>query len=428
MYVADFSITTTWRPLTRVAFRFGFVYFTLYVFFTQMLGGLIAWPGGELPDFGTVPPMRNVVTWTAAHVFRVKAPLVITGSGSGDKTFDWVLACCLLVIAIAVTTVWTAGDRRTQYAGLHKWFRLFLRFALGSTLLSYGSVKLVPLQMPAPNLTRLVEPFGNFSPMGVLWASIGASRAYEMFTGIAEITAGVLLFIPGLTTLGALIALADVIEVFLLNMTYDVPVKLFSFHLILLSLVLLAPEATRLTNVIVLNRAAPASSQTPLASSRRARRTLVAVQCVFGAYLVATALYTASKQWSVYGGGAPKSALYGIWNVDELQVDGQTFPPLLTKTGHWRRVLFDGATRVSFQQMDDTMVNYAGSVDPIRHRIELGPNVGSLAYERPSPDRLTLDGTMQGHHTTMRLTLFDRSRFVLVSRGFHWVQEYPFNR
>lgn len=41
-------------------------------------------------------------------------------------------------------------------------------------------VKAIPLQMPAPNLTRLLEPFGHFSPMGVLWHSIGASRGYEM--------------------------------------------------------------------------------------------------------------------------------------------------------------------------------------------------------------------------------------------------------
>jgi hypothetical protein len=32
---------------------------------------------------------------------------------------------------------------------------------------------------------------------------IGASPAYEMFTGIVELTCGILLFIPGLTVAGA---------------------------------------------------------------------------------------------------------------------------------------------------------------------------------------------------------------------------------
>jgi hypothetical protein len=35
---------------------------------------------------------------------------------------------------------------------------------------------------------------------------------------------------------------------------------------------------------------------------------------------------------------------------------------------------------------------------------------------------------MEGHQVHMRLQLFDRQKFELVSRGFHWIQEYPFNR
>jgi hypothetical protein len=35
---------------------------------------------------------------------------------------------------------------------------------------------------------------------------------------------------------------------------------------------------------------------------------------------------------------------------------------------------------------------------------------------------------MDGHTIHMQLALFDRNRFLLVTRGFHWIQEYPFNR
>jgi len=35
---------------------------------------------------------------------------------------------------------------------------------------------------------------------------------------------------------------------------------------------------------------------------------------------------------------------------------------------------------------------------------------------------------MDGHKVHMQLELFDRKKFLLVSRGFHWVQENPFNR
>ena len=68
---------------------------------------------------------------------------------------DWVLAFCLLIIAVAASTAWSVLDRRrTEYVSLHKWFRLFLRFALGSTMVTYGLAKAIPMQMPAPGLAR----------------------------------------------------------------------------------------------------------------------------------------------------------------------------------------------------------------------------------------------------------------------------------
>ncbi|ATL66575.1 hypothetical protein CRH09_10500 [Nocardia terpenica] len=44
----------------------------------------------------------------------------------------------------------------------------------------------------------------------------------------------------------ALLSLVDTALVFVLNMTFDGPIKIISSHLMLMSLVLLAPEARRL--------------------------------------------------------------------------------------------------------------------------------------------------------------------------------------
>ena len=88
-----------WSLATRIAFRFCFVYFGLFCLLTQISGGLLPLPNIDISDPATLSPMRQVVTWTATHIFKVTHPLVIDMSGSGDKIFDWVLAFCLLVIA-----------------------------------------------------------------------------------------------------------------------------------------------------------------------------------------------------------------------------------------------------------------------------------------------------------------------------------------
>jgi uncharacterized membrane protein YphA (DoxX/SURF4 family) len=230
-----------WSLAKRVGFRFVAIYFPLYILVTQMLPSILI-PDIDFPEAGTFGAPRALVEWVAHHVFRVSAELVVTGSGSGDKIFDWTEAFCLLVLAALGTAVWSLLDRRrASYSALDRWLRLAVRIALGSSLVVYGMDKVVPLQMPYPDLRRLVEPFGSLSPMGVLWASIGASPAYEIFTGCAEALGGILVLFPRTALLGGLVCLADTVEVFVLNMTYDVPVKLFSFHLILFCLYLLAP-------------------------------------------------------------------------------------------------------------------------------------------------------------------------------------------
>ena len=55
------------RPATRIAFRFCFIYFSLYVLTTQMVTGLLLLPVGNVPNIGELPPLRNVTTWVAVH-------------------------------------------------------------------------------------------------------------------------------------------------------------------------------------------------------------------------------------------------------------------------------------------------------------------------------------------------------------------------
>jgi uncharacterized membrane protein YphA (DoxX/SURF4 family) len=267
--------------------------------------------GVDIPDPSTVWPLRQLVVWTAARILDIKAPLEYDGnSGSGDGMFGWVLVFCLLILSVVATGAWHILDRRRgNYVALQKWFRLFIRFSLAGQMFNYGIVKVIPLQMPYPSLATLLQPFGSFSPMNVLWSSIGASPAYEIFAGCVEVLGGLLLVIPRTATLGALICLGAMTQVFMLNMTYDVPVKLFALHLILLSLYLLAPDLPRIVGVF-LNRPTLPSKQTPLFTNRRANRIALTAQILLGIWLIGMNAYSFQKDWYIYGDGRPHSPFY----------------------------------------------------------------------------------------------------------------------
>ena len=103
-----------WSLPTRIAFRFCFVYFGLFCLLTQVLGGLIPLPNVDIPDPSTLWPFRQVVFWAAKHVFHVSQPLVYQGSGSGDKTYDWVLQFCILIVALVATATWSFLDSKSE--------------------------------------------------------------------------------------------------------------------------------------------------------------------------------------------------------------------------------------------------------------------------------------------------------------------------
>jgi len=406
----------------------------LYCLATQIVTSFYYSADVDVPDPSTLWPMRQIVFWTAAHIFRVTRPLVYKESGSGDKTWDWVLSFCLLVIAALGTMAWSAFDRRREnYVTLHKWFRVFIRLALVSQMLAYGLSKVVPLQMPFPYLTELLEPFGHFSPMGILWSSVGAAPAYEIFAGSAEMLAGILLLFPRTTTLGALVCLVDSTYIFTLNMTYDVPVKLFSFHLILMCLFLLAPEISRLADFFLRNRPVGASRQPALFRSRRANRIALAVQILLGIWVAGINAYGSWTAWHTYGGGRPKSALYGIWDVEEMTIDGQPRAPLLTDKDRWRRMVCDFPERAAFERMNETYAYYGARIDAKNGTLTLTKDddknwKADFQFQRAAQDQLQLDGKMDGHAIHLRLELMGSDKFVLLSRGFHWIQEYPYNR
>jgi hypothetical protein len=401
-----------WRLPTRIAFRFFALYFFMYVLMTQMLGGLLPFLNSNV--IGNL--LDPLILWTGDHVFHVVAKPVV--SGSGDKMYDWMQAFCLLVIAASGTIVWSILDRRRQrYDRLYRWFVVFLRFALGSTMIGYGFSKAFPLQMPAPQLTRLLEPYGNFSPMGVLWYSIGASFAYERFVGIVEVVGGALMFFPRTHLAGTLVLLGATFEVFMLNMTYDVPVKLFSFHLFVMSLVLVAPFAKALCRVSFATRSKSWWAE--------------AVQVLAGIYLLWTTAHGVMQGIGTFGYMAPKPPLYGIWTVEKMKIDGVERSPLLTDYDRWRRVIVQNAASMQFWRMDDTVMTLGKKLDEATRTITLTrgkDTAGTLTYVQPSPELMVFDGTIDKHAIHMETRLFDHNKMLLKTRGFNWVQEFPFNR
>ena len=413
----------------RFVFRFSVVYFTLYALATQIIGGVILTPWFSFPALGNVRPMRTITEWLAEHVFDLRPPLVFIGN-SGDTAFHWVQNAWLLVLAILITAAWLMlQPRHDRERTWHTWFRVFIRFALAAQMFYYGMAKIIPTQFPPPSLVTLVESVGNLSLSDLLWTWVGSSTPYQIFTGCAEMASGILLLFPQTTTLGALIGMADMLQVFVLNMTYDFGLKQISLHYLLMFTFLLAPDARRLANVLVLNRLAEPSSQRDLFATPRANRIARVAQVAFGIYLIGMFTWVATRSYNAPGGpGEPRSPLYGIWNIDEMSVDEESRPAVLNDYDRrWRRIIFDTPSVVVFQRTDDSFAHYEASIDTSSRAIALTKRNGgtwraSFTFDWPSQDRVVLDGTMDGYKLRLRLRRVDLDTFRLLNSRFRWVR------
>ena len=418
-----------WSGAALVAFRFGVVYLALFALATQISGSLIANPFFAYRGLGRLWPMRETTHWVARTFFGVDVPL--DDVSGGETVFFWIQTAWLVVFSVIVTGAWSALDRRRAgYDRLVPWVRLAIRLALAASLLEYGVTKIIPTQFPPPPLTALVTPVGDMTPSALLWTTIGSSPAYEIFTGCIEALAGVLLLVPRTATLGAVLGLIALTQVLALNMAFDIGVKLVTMHLIAMAVILLAPDAPRIAAVLAPAPRERALPPRPPANSAFDGRFAVGLQLAFALYLLSTLAWINWSFWQTSGGGQPRSALYGIWNVEQLAVDGELRPAQLNDYDRrWRRVIFDTVDTVAFQRTDDSFVRYGISVDSASGTLALtkgGSRTWSsrFTYDRPSPDRMTLAGEMDGQRIEAQLRRLDSAAFPLLNGGFRWVRPH----
>ncbi len=419
-------VAPRWGPAQRILFRFAFAYLLLYNLPFPLDYMFFNWNISQpYQDFWTF-----VVTWVGDDVFQVDTSIL--PNGSGDTTYNYVQVFCFLVLALVVTAIWSFLDRRrAQYPRLHEWLRVYVRFALALTMIGYGVAKALPSQFPSPSLDRLVQPFGSASPMGLLWTFMGAAAAYTIFAGLSEMLCGLLLVARRTTLLGALVCIGVLTNIVLMNFCYDVPVKLFSSHLLLMAIFLTLPDLRRLANLLVFNRRAEPAVIRPLFAKKWLNRGAVALRTVLVLGVTLFLLNQTQQRRETYGNLAPKPPLYGIWNVEELTMDGVVRPALVSDETRWRRVVFNSTSMLAIQLMDDSRERYQLQLN--NNQITLSgwnnPKPKSvISYRKLAPHLLAIEGTFEGHKIQGRLRRVDESKFLLVNRGFRWINEYPFNR
>ena len=418
------TISVKWSLAKKIAFRFFCLYFLLYI---------LPFPINILNEFsyqGTIAKYYyqlwdGLVPWVGHHVLLIGKDVTMPSGGS-DKIFNYVEIFSKLILAAMLCLIWTLTDRkRNNYNHLFYWLTVYVRYFLAFIVMLYGIAKFFHLQFSGfPDLDQLVKPYGESSPMGLLWRFMGYSTSYKIFTGAGEVLGGLLLLFRRTTTLGALVLIAVLSNVVMLNLSYDVSVKIHPMNLLLMAFFLLAIDIKRVINFFLLNKAVPAIEIKQPFTKKWMRTGKIAVKMLLIVYLLYSEIsqfLEGYKKWV----DLPNPPLYGIYNIETFVKNKDVLPPLTTDTIRWRRMIVSGRG-VNIQLMNDSLRNYVFEPDTLKRTITIFSNTDTLnksflTYHQPEKDILILEGKWKGDSVFVRMKKFDINNFRLVSWKMRWI-------
>ncbi|HEX5150126.1 MAG TPA: hypothetical protein VFW07_01690 [Parafilimonas sp.] len=425
------TAATPWSFTQKLVFRFFVIFFLLYIFFN---------PNGVLPYSDYVfnfyiQPFHNLMVWIAKNILRLSYPVTVFTNGSGDTTYDYVVIFFITAAAVIASVVWSIADKKTKsYNRLFYWLCVIIRYYVAITMFAYGFVKVFKLQFPFLSPYQLLQPYGTSSPMGLAWNFLGFSKGYNYVMGFAELLSGALLLFRRTTTLGAIITIVVAGNIMAINYCYDVPVKLLSTALVVMSLFLLAKDINRLMHFFFLNRPVDAANiVAPVFKKKWQNILTVVLKYGLILYVLISNTLQSAEAVHMYGEKAPKPPLYGIYNVQTFIRNKDTIAPLKTDTARWDKLIVSYTNYSFIKFMNDSTKGVAFKTDTVAKKIEVfsysdTTKKSNFIYNFPHKDVLLLTGNLNGDSVTIEMKKYDLNNFLLINRGFHWVNEYPFNR
>ncbi|WP_418512364.1 hypothetical protein [Corallibacter sp.] len=406
-----------WSTMAKIVFRFAFCYFILYILLS-FTGSLFQAP----------------IRWVGDVFLNIDYKYDVSGYGSGDNTFSYVSLFTNFLLSIILTLIWSVIDRkRASYNALLYWFTVIIRIYIIYFMLVYGFIKVFKSQFPYPSLTRMLQPLGKFSPMGLAWTYMGYSNGFNIFTGSLEVIAGLLLIPKRTQSLGALMVAGVMTHVAVMNFMFDIPVKIFSVHLVLMAIFIFSTDIKRILNVFFLNK--PTKSYTHYRPTKEPFYNVLTTWLKVSFLLLVLALivprgFSSQKKW---GDQRAKPHLYGIWESSYFIKNNDTLPPLTTDSNRWRYLIIDYKDRASVKLMTDDVLYYEFIVDSTSKKISMYKrNADTLHYnfnfKHPNSHYLELNGVLDNDSLNIIFNKIDHESFLLNSRGFNWINEMPYNR
>ena len=360
------KLTSEWSKPKLFLFRFVFCYFCLFLFFLSNI-----FPTDLFPflDFINVP-FRKIgalwIEWVAAAILNQKVKYI--PDFGGDSVFVYIGIVSFFILSLLLTIGWWFLDRRKQHNLLYRVLHTYCRYYLAFHLFNYGFHKISGVQFSPINPSHYITPLSEWTFHDMLWRFMGASRSYNFFGGLLEVVGAGLLLFRKTSTIGAILCFVTLVNVLMINIGYNIPVKIFVFHYLLICLFIMSNNLKQIYQLFLLHRLAILTIVPHVNQTKKLKWVLLVFKLGLIIFML---LFCFNNEKRRVKGILTKSELYGIYNIDTFSKNGQIIPPLLTDTARWKKFAFNYKGRMAIQFMNDSLQFYKSEIDTITHSIKL---------------------------------------------------------
>ncbi|PHR37192.1 MAG: hypothetical protein COA38_00445 [Fluviicola sp.] len=268
------------------------------------------------PHFGyeLTNSLSSISEWVAKDALEIN---IYSSPTTSDSAAQFVQAFLLLIIAFLLVVI-ARKQRRFSEIEIGRFLHTSAAYILSFFLLKYGVDKLFQFQFYAPEPNTLFTPLGMLSKDILFWSSMGTSSSYNTFMGLSEIIPAFLLLHHRTRLLGGLIALGVLVNVLMINFSFDITVKLLSMYLVTVSIYVISPFLKNLYSFFISHSESSAKPEKRIQLKPKVRTVVKSIVVIL---LFTEILFSYVQVRSFNGREMEKIAHFGSYEVTQADAD-----------------------------------------------------------------------------------------------------------
>jgi hypothetical protein len=340
----------------------------------------------------TIPFQQKITSFLVGDLVAFVArkwnlQLILTDFSSDSKGLYLLVGLFVLISLFLSTFFMKIIEKEIKVDRITLFIRKMIAYYLAIILLKYGFDKLFKTQFILPEPNILFTPLGKMDKDILFWSTMGSSYTYNILTGMAEIIPAIFLLFKRTRGVGLLISLGVLLNICIINLSFDISVKLFSGFLLFITFFALTPFLKKYYSLST--KETYTEYAAPVSDTQNTQHVLV--KCAILLFFGIESLLPYIQANNFNDDTFARPALHGVYQIYSVVQNGQHIPNHLFQ---YRRFFIHRDNYLIFQNQQDEMVDLAFDLNLknntiITHDYTMHDETVGFSFDR-STKKLTL--------------------------------------